>query len=228
MLGMLRRLGILGPIKTWAAYWGDSDLVDCERIWVHKGELAGLYAHLNSGIASGTGMPELESSLWGKLASDSASVVATPKSSQGSPFERLRYRSRKSMRPSRKKRKRPAVASGADNRAKAAARTNDERERVPEPRRHRAPTPEIERRRRIVAESPGAAIEGLCVLFDNESIRKTRSVAQWGTWLKAWKGGDKDTRHSIESLVSDDKKANEKSKKQPCKHSETQDLIKPE
>lgn len=76
MLGMLRRLGILGPI-LWAAYWGDSDLVDCACLWVLKGELAKLYAYLNVGIASETGMPELQSSSFGKLSSDSASGSAT-------------------------------------------------------------------------------------------------------------------------------------------------------
>jgi lambda repressor-like predicted transcriptional regulator len=76
MLGMLRRLGILGPI-VWAAYWGDSDLADCERLWVLEGELAGLYVYLNAGIASGTGMPELQSSSLVKRASYSASGPAT-------------------------------------------------------------------------------------------------------------------------------------------------------
>jgi hypothetical protein len=67
MLGMLKRRGILGPI-VWAAYWGDRDLADCERLWVLEGELAELYAYLNAGIASKTGMPELQSSSFGKLA----------------------------------------------------------------------------------------------------------------------------------------------------------------
>jgi hypothetical protein len=66
MLGMLKRRGILGPI-VWAAYWGDRDLADCERLWVLEGELAELYAYLNAGIASETGMPELQSSSLGKL-----------------------------------------------------------------------------------------------------------------------------------------------------------------
>ena len=142
MLGMLRRMGILGPIM-WAAYWGNSDLVDCERLWISEGGLAHLYAYLNAGIASETGMPELKSSLFGKLASQSASAAATPKFSQGSPFKRLRHRSRRSKRPSRKKTKRPAIASNADNRSKATLRPKGERERAPEPRRHREPMPDI-------------------------------------------------------------------------------------
>ena len=81
ILGMLRRLEILGPI-LWAAYWGDSDLVDCECLWVVERELAELYAYLDAGIASGTGMPELQSSSFGKLSSDSGSVAAMPKASK--------------------------------------------------------------------------------------------------------------------------------------------------
>ena len=134
---MLRRLGILGPI-VWAAYWGDSDLVDCECLWVLKGELAKLYDYLNAGIASETGMPELQSSSFVKLASDSASITVKPKSSQGSPFRRLRHapavhttiaKKNETTRLRIRRRQSREASFAAYGRA----------EHTPEPRRHRPP-----------------------------------------------------------------------------------------
>jgi hypothetical protein len=209
MLGMLRRLGILGPI-VWAAYWGDSDLVDCERLWVRNGELADLYAYLNAGIASETGIPELESSLFGKLGSNSTSVAATRKSSQGSPFKRLRYRARKSIRPSRKKTKRPAIASSADIRAKATARPKDEREPGLVRRRRRRTNRNVDRRRAIVKKNRIVTAPGLCELFDNDKIPLPKKQSEAGNWVKAYR--TRNYKHAIEQLIYRDRKAVEKSK----------------
>jgi hypothetical protein len=198
VLGMLRRLlGVLGPI-VWAAYWGDSGLVDCERLWVHKGELADLYGYLNVGIASGAGMPELKSSLFGKLASDSASLTATPKPSQGNAFKHLR--SRKSMRPSRKKKKRTKAASGPEY----------EREPGRERQRHRGPTPYIIYRRAIVANNLSSSASGLCELFDGNKILLPKRLREAGSWINAYRTPIH--KHAVEQLIYRDRKAVENSK----------------
>jgi hypothetical protein len=193
ILGMLRRLlGVFGPI-VWAAYWGDSDLVDCERLWVHKGELADLYAYLNAGITSGTGMPELKSSLFGKLALDSASLAATPKSSQGNPLKHPR--SRKSMRPSRQSKKR----------AKAAWRPMEERKRGRRRQRHRGPAPYIVHRRAIVANNLMMSASGLCGLFDNDKISLPKRLSEAGSWVRAYRIPN--YKHAVEQLIYRDRKA---------------------
>jgi len=204
MVGMLKRMGVLSPI-VWAAYWGESDLMDCECLWVLKGELAKLYDYLNAGIASETGMPELLSTSFVKLPPDSASIVVKPKSSQGSPYRRFRSRSRKSTRLSRKKKKRPAFASGADNRAKPASRFRGEQEHAPGPRRHRTPKRAVEQRRGIVASNLKMRASGLCLLFDNEKIPLTQGLSEAGSWVKAYRSPI--YKHAVEQLIYLDRKA---------------------
>jgi hypothetical protein len=206
MLGMLRRLGILGPI-VWAAYWGDIELADCERLWVLEGELAELYAYLNAGIASESGMPELESPSFGKLASDPPSVEATR---QESPF--THSDDHRNVTPSRKKKqkkKRPSIASGGDNRAVVAPRPEDERKHGSARQRRRGTDRNVDRRV-IVAKNRITTAAGLCELFDNEKIPLPKKLSEAASWAKAYHTPIH--RHAVEQAIHRARKTGEQPK----------------
>jgi hypothetical protein len=68
----------------------------------------------------------------------------------------------------------------------------------------RGSDPDIVKRREIVKQNRDLSAQGICRLFDERDIPLTKSVQEAGSWCKAFKAPL--YRHSVESLISRDRK----------------------
>jgi hypothetical protein len=89
----------------------------------------------------------------------------------------------------------PAQESSKSKRAKRRSKSKASRDS----------DPDIIKRRAIVKQNRNLTAQGICRLFDEAHIPLPKSIREAGSWSKAFKTPQ--WRHSIESLISRDRKA---------------------